>query len=151
MEINTNMLHVITDINDPLTEVVKDDPVRPEIPVKDRLGKNKEIFVEVGDDGKPTAAVCVMYQWFVPDEVSGLTGAGFDPEIAIFYTIWSYKPGAGRRLIFSVRDHILENRKTVNRFVTLSPPTEMARKFHLQNGAKELRVNKETVNYEYIS
>jgi hypothetical protein len=27
--------------------------------------------------------------------------------------------------------------------------TDMARKFHTKNGAKELRVNKNTVNFEY--
>jgi hypothetical protein len=33
--------------------------------------------------------------------------------------------------------------------VTLSPKTDMARKFHLKNGAKIFRENEETVNYEY--
>jgi hypothetical protein len=33
--------------------------------------------------------------------------------------------------------------------VTLSPKTEMARKFHTSNGAKTLKENDETVNYEY--
>jgi hypothetical protein len=37
----------------------------------------------------------------------------------------------------------------VTRFVTLSPKTEMARRFHTKNGAITLRENEETVNYEY--
>jgi len=37
----------------------------------------------------------------------------------------------------------------LTRLVTLSPMTDMARKFHTKNGAKELRVNKNTVNFEY--
>ena len=37
----------------------------------------------------------------------------------------------------------------LNRLVTLSPLTEMARKFHLRNGAVELQVNDETQNFEY--
>ena len=37
----------------------------------------------------------------------------------------------------------------LTRLVTLSPMTDMARRFHTKNGAKELRVNKDTVNYEY--
>jgi hypothetical protein len=37
----------------------------------------------------------------------------------------------------------------LHRLITLSPLTDMARKFHLNNGAKELRVNKTTVNFEY--
>jgi hypothetical protein len=31
----------------------------------------------------------------------------------------------------------------------LSPKTEMARKFHLKNGARELRENINTINYIY--
>lgn len=143
------MLYVVTDANDPFVSVIKDDPVRPDIPLETRLGNNKEILIEMIDD-KPAAVVCVSYQHFVPDQVEGLIAATHDPEIAVFYTIWSYKPGAGRRLIFSARDYILENKKTVKRFVTLSPPTEMARKFHLHNGAIELRQNEWTVNYEYL-
>ena len=143
------MLYIISDIDDPLVSLINDDPVRPEIPAEKRIGNNKEILVEIIDD-KPAAVVCVSYQHFVPDLPEGLIAAARDPEIAVFYTIWSYKPGAGRKLIFSAREYILENKKTVKRFVTLSPPTEMARKFHLQNGAIELRQNEWTVNYEYL-
>lgn len=143
------MLYVITDRNDPLANLINDDPVRPEIPLTERLGINREILVEMMDD-KPAAVVCVCYQHFVPDRVDSLVAAASAPEVAVFYTIWSYRSGAGRRLIFSARDYILENKKTVKRFVTLSPPTDMARKFHIQNGAIELRINDSTVNYEYV-
>ena len=37
----------------------------------------------------------------------------------------------------------------LNRLVTLSPLTDMARKFHLRNGAVELQVNETTQNFEY--
>jgi len=37
----------------------------------------------------------------------------------------------------------------IETYVTLSPKTEMARKFHLKNGARELRENSDTVNYIY--
>ena len=37
----------------------------------------------------------------------------------------------------------------LNRLVTLSPLTAIARNFHIKNGAKELQVNKETQNFEY--
>ena len=37
----------------------------------------------------------------------------------------------------------------LNRLVTLSPMTDMARKFHLKNGAKEVQVNLTTQNFEY--
>ena len=35
------------------------------------------------------------------------------------------------------------------RYVTLSPKTEMARKFHLRNGATLLKENEFTFNFEY--
>ena len=37
----------------------------------------------------------------------------------------------------------------IDTYVTLSPKTEMARRFHLKNGARELRENSTTVNYIY--
>jgi hypothetical protein len=38
---------------------------------------------------------------------------------------------------------------TLNRFVTLSPKTEMAKKFHHKNGAETFRENEDSINYEY--
>jgi hypothetical protein len=72
-----------------------------------------------------------------------------DPNTAVFYTIWSYKPGAGRRLIVAARSWLLANMSNLDTFVTLSPPTEMARVFHLRNGAGVLSVNEDSVNYIY--
>ena len=37
----------------------------------------------------------------------------------------------------------------ITRVVTLSPLTDMARKFHLRNGAVELQVNTTSQNFEY--
>ena len=37
----------------------------------------------------------------------------------------------------------------IKRVVTLSPKTEMARRFHLRNGAREVGVNVVTANFEY--
>ena len=71
------------------------------------------------------------------------------PDVAVFYTIWSYKPGAGRKLISTARLWIGSNRANITKFVTLSPPTEMARVFHLKNGAEVFRINPDTVNYLY--
>ena len=39
--------------------------------------------------------------------------------------------------------------KKMERIITLSPLTDMARNFHLRNGAKELSVNEKTQNFEY--
>jgi hypothetical protein len=70
-------------------------------------------------------------------------------DTAVFYTIWSYVPGAGRKLIVQARNWLIANRTEIKTFVTLSPPTDMARVFHLRNGAGVLSVNEDTVNYIY--
>jgi hypothetical protein len=46
-------------------------------------------------------------------------------------------------------EQIKEKFPTITRFVTLSPKTEMARRFHHKNGAVTFRENQESVNYEY--
>jgi hypothetical protein len=70
-------------------------------------------------------------------------------SVAVFYTIWSYSAGAGRQLIQQAQGAIKQTNPEVNTWVTLSPKTEMARKFHHRNGAQTLRENQDTVNYIY--
>lgn len=142
------MLHVIQDINDPLCRVIADDPVRPEIPLEFRVSANSEIFVLL-DGTEPTAAVCCAYRDSVPATVTELSLISDQASVAVFYTIWSYRPGAGRKLILAARSWIETNRTAIKEFVTLSPPTEMARVFHIRNGASVFRVNPDTVNYIY--
>ena len=68
---------------------------------------------------------------------------------AVFYTIWSYVAGAGRDLIVEAQRSIESEFPGIQTYVTLSPKTEMARRFHLKNGARELRENPDTINYIY--
>ena len=144
-------LHIIQTLADPLLNLLADDPVRPEIPAEFRVSDTTEIFVLQDDQTlEPQAVVCVAYRSMVPDNVVELaTAPTEDTHVAVFYTIWSYKPGAGRKLIQQARLWITRNRKNIDKFVTLSPPTDMARIFHLRNGAEVFRVNLETVNYLY--
>jgi len=48
-----------------------------------------------------------------------------------------------------VKQHIEQTKPHVNRFVTLSPCTEMATRFHLKNGAVLLNKYEEFQNFEY--
>lgn len=144
------MLHLIKDLADDLINFLIDDPVRPEIPKDIRVGKNKDIFVSKESDNV-TAITCVSYQHSIPEDVSDLFETCNEPDVAVFYTIWSYKPGAGRNLILESVKHIRETNTSIKRFVTLSPKTEVARKFHLRNGACVFRENTATINYEYLS
>jgi hypothetical protein len=144
------MLHLIKSATDSFYEFLSQDPVRPHIPHTLRVGDNRDIFVSRNDDQKARAITCVSYQTSIPEDESGLFEVCEQPDTVVFYTIWSYEPGAGRDLIFQARDWIMANRPEIKKFVTLSPPTTMARKFHLNNGASVYRVNRDTVNYEYI-
>ena len=58
------------------------------------------------------------------------------------------KKGGGRLIVKEVFKKIKKTNH-LNRLVTLSPLTDMARKFHLSNGAIEIRVNETTQNFEY--
>jgi len=144
------MLHIINSLSDPLVQLIRDDPVRPEIGIEFRVSDVSEIIVSQDEYGKPTAAVCVLYRDSVPRSRKELLEfASYEPVVAVFYTIWSYVPGAGRRLIVLARNHIQSSRPSICKYVTLSPPTEMARVFHLRNGAQVLSVNLDSVNYSY--
>jgi hypothetical protein len=141
------MLAFINNITDPLLEYIKDDPVRPEISTEFRVSDNR--FVSALVEETPKAMVCVGLYDFVPESVDDLVASAEKPTTAIFYTIWSYAPGAASDLLFQTVDQIRKLYPTVERFVTLSPKTEMAKKFHLKNGAFVFRENENTVNYEY--
>jgi hypothetical protein len=99
----------------------------------------------------PEAMVCVSFHDFVPEDVAGLSNITQVPTTAVFYTIWSYKSGKGQELLFRAVKAIQEQYPSITRFVTLSPKTNLARRFHLKNGAIVLRENVETVNYEYLT
>ena len=72
-------------------------------------------------------------------------------KIAIAYTVWSKKKGGGKLIVKEVYKKIKKSNH-LNRLVTLSPLTEMAKKFHLRNKAKLLQVNKTTQNfYSWLS
>jgi hypothetical protein len=143
------MLHLIETVEDNFFKFLSDDPVRPHIPFVARIGNNKDIFVSKDGD-TVNAITCVSYQAYVPESELELFDITESPSIAVFYTIWSYKSGAGRDLILDAVNFIQTYKPHIRRFVTLSPKTEMARKFHLKNGAKILWENQDTINYEYI-
>ena len=143
------MLHLIKDLSDKFVKYLLEDPVRPHIPSSDRIGSNKDIFV-LPEHDNVQAITCVSYVNEVPKDEKELFVTNSDPVVAIFYTIWSYKPGAGRQLILDSVDYIRKENPKICRFVTLSPKTEIAKRFHLKNGAIVLRENIDTVNYEYL-
>tara|TARA_B100001057_G_C22641507_1_gene868429 strand:- start:230 stop:682 length:453 start_codon:yes stop_codon:yes gene_type:complete len=144
-------IHYIEEIiGDGLIGFLRDDPVRPLIPLPVRITNNKSAYVLFNDnDCCIDAVVCVAYTDRVLTKEIEVYEDCTNPSIAMFYTVWSYKPGAGRKVILAVRDMIIQEKPEIQRFITLSPQTDMARRFHLRNGAIELQINENTVNFEY--
>lgn len=142
------MLHTITCITEDLETLIKDDPVRPEIPLTDRVNINSRMYV-LKDGDKTEAVTCVKFLNSIPEAVEDMAGIVESATTAVFYTIWSYASGAGRTLIQEAQKSIEAEFPGIDTYVTLSPKTEMARRFHLKNGAGIYRENSTTVNYIY--
>ena len=123
-----------------------DDPVRPHITKEEKLSVGREVLVwDV--DGKPEAIVCVSFTDRVAISEEDLYNNYIgENKIAMLYSIWSYSPRAGRKLVRALFNELSQD---VHRIVTLSPKTELARRFHFSNGAVELQENDDTINYEY--
>ena len=138
---------------------ITEDPVRPELDVIFRTSYGRKIF-GVKYKKEICAIMCFGFTDEVPSTVKELDLMTRDAylrsvrrdqnigQIAIAYTIWSKKRGGGKLIVKEVFKMIKKSNH-LNRLITLSPLTEMARNFHLNNGAIELKVNQETQNFEY--
>ena len=141
-------LHHIRDITDPLVRLIKDDPVRPHIPLEQRINEAAEILIlKAGEE--ILAATCMQWLKEVPESEEDLVNMSKDKQVAVFYTIWSYSPGAGAALLQQAAEWLKRDYDNLRGIVTLSPQTPMAERFHLKNGAKVRKTNANTVNYEY--
>lgn len=125
------------------------DPVRPELTIQFRTKLGREVYGLLDEDGKFKSFLCLAYTNKVPKNVDELDDfTSYDGRIIIPYTVWSYKRGAGKTIINLLISMAKEN-NMADRVITLSPQTEMAKKFHLKNGATQLQRNDNTVNFEY--
>lgn len=143
------MIHHINTPSNTMLSFVKDDPVRPEISSEYRVSNGRIVLVLSENETSPDAMVCVSFHDSIPEKVSDLDNTSETPTTAIFYTIWSYRPGKGAELLINAVAWLQVNYPSITRFVTLSPKTPMARRFHLKNGAAIFRENEFTTNYEY--
>ena len=137
----------------------KEDPVRPELDVVFRRSYGRKIYA-VKYKKEICAIICFGFTNEVPRTVKELDLMTRDAylasaqrdqnigKIAVAYTVWSKKKGGGKLIVKEVYKMIKKSNH-LNRLITLSPLTEMARNFHLHNGAIELQVNEETQNFEY--
>ena len=137
-----------------------EDPVRPELDIKFRTSYGRKIYGLKDEAGDIAAIMCFAFTNEVPKSVAEMDAlskdatlqatyrAGVQGSIAIAYTVWARKKGGGRAIVNEVYKMVKES-NNLNRLVTLSPLTDMARNFHLKNGAKELQVNETSQNFEY--
>ncbi len=138
---------------------IEKDPVRPELDNEFRTSFGRKIF-GVKYKRQIYAVMCFAFTNKIPTSVKELDLLSKDAflqsanrdqkggRIAVAYTVWSTKKGGGKLIVKKVFKMIKKSNH-LNRLVTLSPLTEMARNFHLKNGAKEIQVNKDTQNFEY--
>ena len=139
---------------------VKEDPVRPELDLIFRQSYGRKIYGLKDDVGDISAIMCFAFTNQVPKTVEEMDAlsydaalqsvhrAGIQGSIAIAYTVWAKKKGGGRAIVNEVYKMVKKSNH-LTRLVTLSPLTDMARNFHIKNGAKELQVNKTSQNFEY--
>ena len=139
---------------------VKEDPVRPELDLKFRQTYGRKILGLKDDEGEIAAIMCFAFTNEVPKTVEEMDTLSYDAalqsvhragvqgSIAIAYTVWAKKKGGGRAIVNEVYKMVKKSNH-LDRLVTLSPLTAMARNFHIKNGAKELQVNEKTQNFEY--
>jgi hypothetical protein len=138
---------------------ISEDPVRPELDVVFRRSYGRKIY-GVKYKKKICAIMCFGFTDEIPRTVKELDLMTRDAylksaqrdqnigQMAIAYTVWSKKRGGGKLIVKEIFK-MIKNSNHLNRLITLSPLTEMARNFHLNNGAIELQVNDETQNFEY--
>ena len=137
----------------------EEDPIRPELNNDFRTSYGRKIY-GVKYKNEICAIMCFGFTNEIPKSVNELDLMTKDAhlqsirrdqkvgKIAIAYTVWSKKKGGGKLIVKEVFKKIKKSNH-LNRLVTLSPLTDMARNFHLRNGAIELQVNKDTQNFEY--
>ena len=136
-----------------------EDPVRPELDNKFRTSYGRKIY-GVKYQNEIHAVMCFAFTNKIPKSVKDLDLMSKDAflqsaqrdqkvgKIAIAYTVWSKKKGGGKLIVKEVFKMIKKSNH-LNRLITLSPLTDMARNFHLRNGAIEIHVNESTQNFEY--
>jgi hypothetical protein len=128
----------------------KDDPVRPELDAEFKTAPGRGVFGLQDPDGAYRAFLCYARTTQVPASVEELEKyTSVKGRIIVPYTVWSYQKGAGREIINEIIWMVRNSDVGVDRVVTLSPQTAMAKRFHIRNKAIELRVNQSTVNFEY--
>jgi len=128
----------------------EDDPVRPELDNKFRNSNGRKIF-GLKYNNEIEGVVCIAFTNELPATVKELDLMSVnekDSQIAIAYTLWSLKKGAGKKIMKELLKYMKEN-NNIDSIMTLSPLTPIATHYHIRNGAKLIKINPTTQNFEY--
>ena len=128
----------------------EDDPVRPELDNEFRISNGRKIF-GLKYNNEIEGVVCIAFTNELPVTVKELDLMSVnekDSQIAIAYTLWSLKKGAGKKIMKELLKYMKEQ-NNIDSIMTLSPLTPMATHYHIRNGAKLIKINPTTQNFEY--
>ena len=139
------------------TELVKlseinpeDDPVRPELNNEFRISRGRKIF-GLKYNNEIEGVVCIAFTNELPATVKELDLMSVnekESQIAIAYTLWSLKKGAGKKIMKELLKY-MKKHNNIDSIMTLSPLTPVATHYHIRNGAKLIKINPTTQNFEY--
>ena len=127
-----------------------DDPVRPELDNEFRTSRGRKIF-GLKYNNEIEGVVCLAFTNELPATVKELDLMSIDEkdsQIAIAYTLWSLKKGAGKKIMKELLKY-MKNNHNIDSIMTLSPLTPVATHYHIRNGAKLIKINPTTQNFEY--
>tara|TARA_B100001250_G_C19499886_1_gene656890 strand:+ start:181 stop:657 length:477 start_codon:yes stop_codon:yes gene_type:complete len=128
----------------------EDDPVRPELDNSFRTTKGRKIFgLKYKDEIE--GVVCLAFTNELPATVKELDLMSVDEnnsQIAVAYTLWSLKKGAGKKIMKELLKY-MKKQNNIDSIMTLSPLTPVATHYHIRNGAKLIKINPTTQNFQY--
>ena len=128
----------------------EDDPVRPELDNTFRTTKGRKIFgLKYKDEIE--GVVCLAFTNELPATVKELDLMSVEEnnsQIAVAYTLWSLKKGAGKKIMKELLKY-MKKQNNIDSIMTLSPLTPVATHYHIRNGAKLIKINPTTQNFQY--
>ena len=128
----------------------EDDPVRPELDNEFRISNGRKNF-GLKYNNEIEGVVCIAFTNELPATVKELDLMSVnekDSQIAIAYTLWSLKKGAGKKIMKELLKY-MKQQNNIDSIMTLSPLTPVATHYHIRNGAKLIKINPTTQNFEY--
>lgn len=115
-----------------------------------RVSNGRKIF-GLKYNNEIEGVVCIAFTNELPATVKELDLMSVnekESQIAIAYTLWSLKKGAGKKIMKELLKYMKEQ-NNIDSIMTLSPLTPMATHYHIRNGAKLININPTTQNFEY--